>query len=229
MVSPLGEDLTGLGRLPQPDKRNANYPMPMRDVPPGVRRRMWNAGEVLDQGATPQCVGYAGYGWLEGGPVINRRMTFSPTDLYHMAQDNDEWPGHDYDGSSTLGLMKALKQLGYVNTYVWATDADTLAKWILTTGPVLIGVNWYLDFFTPNVENGFIEIGGEIVGGHELRVIGVDLDKSCPDGSKGAFRFVNSWGRGWGTQGRAYLSIKDLDRLLQEDGEAVTAIEIKIK
>ena len=64
-------DLTGLGRLVQHDRKNAAYPMPLMSVPTGVRRRMWNASQVLDQGGTPQCVGYAGWGWLAGGPVVN--------------------------------------------------------------------------------------------------------------------------------------------------------------
>jgi hypothetical protein len=228
MTSPFGNDLTGLGRLPQPDKRNLDHPMPTMDVPKDVRRRLWNAGEVLDQGATPQCVGYAGYGWLLGGPVINKKMTFTPTELYHAAQDNDEWPGRDYDGSSTLGLMKALKKLGYLDAYVWATDAETLVRWVLSTGPVLCGTLWTMDMFTPDADD-FIEATGEVAGGHEYRLIGADRDKHCPDGTTGAFRLVNSWGRGWSSNGRAWISAATLDKLIKEDGEAVTAVELKIK
>src|SRR5678809_1811678 len=124
----MSGELAGLGRLVQKDERNKDHPMPKKLVPSSVRRRMWFAGEVLDQGDTPQCVGYAGWGWLAGGPVVNK-PPFSPTDLYHWAQDNDEWPGSDYEGSSTLGLMKALKSKGYIADYVWAFDAETLIAW----------------------------------------------------------------------------------------------------
>lgn len=221
-------DLAGMGRLVQKDERNRNFMMPIKTVPAGVRRRMWNAGLVLDQGDTPQCVGYAGWGWLAGGPVINHPR-FSPTDLYHWAQDNDEWPGSGYDGSSTLGLMKALKSNGYIDQYVWAYEAPTLVAWILSTGPVLVGTNWYMDMFTPDVHTDFISPTGDLAGGHEWRIVGVDLDKLCPDGSHGAVRMVNSWGRGWSDNGRAWVSIKDLDGLIKNDGEAVTATEIKIR
>ena len=229
MTSPYGDDLTGLGRLLQTDHRNLDFPMPKKDVPTNIRRRMWNAGEVLDQGAEPACVGYAGYGWLQAGPVVNRKMTFSPMDLYHAAQANDEWPGSAYDGSSTLGLMKALRKLGYVDTYVWAHDAETLMRWVLTTGPVLVGTNFYGGMANPNAQDDFMTLDGELLGGHEYWIVGADLDKKCHDGSRGAFRMVNSWGRGFSDNGRAWLSQATLDRLLKEDGEAVTAIEIKVK
>jgi hypothetical protein len=224
MASPAGEDLTGLGRIKQLDPRNADHAMPL--VATAVRYRMWSGGTVLDQGSTPQCVGYAGWGWLAGGPVINHPV-FTPTDLYHWAQANDEWPGTSYDGTSTLGLMKALKAKGYINEYVWAVDAETLVSWILAKGPVVVGTNWWTDMFTPD-RRGFLDAVGKIEGGHEYRLVGADRDKVCPDGTKGAVRMVNSWGRGWGAFGRAWISFAALDRLVKEDGEAVTAVEIRM-
>lgn len=231
MVTPINrnDDLTGLGRLVQKDKRNLEHPMPKKAVAAGVRRRMWNAGEVLDQGNEPACVGYAGYGWLQAGPVTNRAMKLSPLDLYHLAQDFDEWPGSDYEGSSTLGLMKALQGKGYIGEYVWAADAATLSAWLLTTGPVLVGTNFYEGMANPNHSDDFMTLTGEVLGGHEYFLIGVDLDEKCPDGSRGAARMINSWSRSWSSNGRAWLALTDLDRLLQQDGEAVTATEIKLK
>jgi hypothetical protein len=221
-VSPLA----GMGRLVQHDKRNLDYPLPLLTVPAGVRSRYWWVGKVLDQGDTPQCVGYAGWGWLFGGPVTNR-PDFTPADLYHWAQENDEWPGQDYDGSSTIGLMKALKSKGYVSEYRWATNAETLIAWILAKGPVLVGTSWFKDMFTPDKE-GFIHPQGENVGGHEWRIRGANRDRRCPDGTKGAVRMVNSWGVGWGDVGQAWLSFPDLDKLIKQDGEAVTVDEIKL-
>lgn len=221
----MGE-LTGLGRRPQWDARNLLYQLPRRFVPKTLRRRMWYGGPVLDQGATPQCVGYAGWGWLAAGPVTNRPK-FTPTELYRWAQERDEWPGLDYEGSSTLGLMKALKFKGYIREYRWALDAETLAAWVLTTGPVLVGTNWYLDMFTPD-RRGFIQPTGEEVGGHEWRIVGADRDLTALDDSKGAFRMVNSWGRGWGANGRAWISFRHMDLLLANNGDAVTALEIKL-
>ena len=89
-VSPLA----GLGRLHQYDRRNLSYALPMLAVPTDVRRRFWWGGSVLDQRDTAQCVGYAGWGWLYGGPVTNV-PDFTPADLYHWAQESDEWDGEE--------------------------------------------------------------------------------------------------------------------------------------
>ena len=222
----LSEDLAGMGRRRQRDDRNAKFLLPVLPVSPTNRRRFWWSAEVLDQMDTPQCVGYAGYGWLRGGPVTNT-PPFTPTQLYKWAQQRDEWPGENYDGTSTLGLMKALKERGYIESYHWAFDAKTVANWVLNVGPILVGTWWTIDMFMPDV-TGFIEFAGEKVGGHEWRIVGVDLDEHCPDGSVGAVRMVNSWGRNWGEGGRAWVSLADLDRLLKDEGEAVTAMEIKL-
>ena len=221
--------LAGIGRLLQKDDRNNDYLLPKLVVPKEIRHRFWSGGTVLDQKDTPQCVGYAGWGWLAGGPVINH-PPFTPTELYHWAQDNDEWPGTNYDGSSTLGLMKALKSKGYINEYRWAKDVEVLIAWILMKGPVLVGTNWYMDFFTPTAPGGFLFPNhSEVVGGHEWRIVGADLDKVCPDGTRGALRMINSWGPAWGDHGRAWITFPVMQRLLNEDGEAVTCEEIKLK
>jgi hypothetical protein len=210
---------------PQWDRRNLDFPVPKLTT--ARLWRFWTGGPVLDQGATPQCVGYAGWGWLRGGPVINKDLPFTPSDLYHWAQERDEWPGEDYEGTSTLGLMKALKDKGYISEYRWALDAETLVAWVLENGPVVVGTNWYMDMFTPD-RWGFISPAGENVGGHEWRIVGASRTRQCPDGTTGAVRMINSWGTGWGQNGRAWVSITDLDRLIKEDGEAVTAPELKL-
>jgi|SRR5215217_2431909 len=222
----MTESLSGLGRRYEWDKRNLDYKLPRRAVARDLRRRMWWAGQVLDQGATPQCVGYAGWGWLAAGPITNPPK-FTPTELYHWAQERDEWPGKDYEGSSSLGLMRALKDKGYISEYRWALDVQTMIAWVLTTGPVVVGTNWYLDMFTPD-RRGYIRPTGENVGGHEWGIVGADKDRVDMQGDKGAFRMVNTWGRGWAEKGRAWVSFKSMEFLLGEEGDCTTATEIKL-
>ena len=221
----MSYDLAGLGRLVERDDRNAEYKLPRMSV--RVRRRIWPCPEPLDQGGTPMCVGYSGYQWLRAGPVENTEMSFSPKDLYRWAQQNDEWPGENYEGSSALGLMKALKQRGFVTEYRWAFDANTVMNWLLTSGPLLFGTAWYRDMFTPGKDN-FVVVGGEDTGGHEYLLLGADLDKRCPDHSIGAVLMINSWGSGWGNKGRAWISKRDVAKLLANNGDCVTATEVDL-
>jgi C1A family cysteine protease len=92
---------------------------------------------------------------------------------------------------------------------------------------VLLGTSWFMDMSTPD-RYGFLHPTGTNVGGHEWRSIGADRDKRCPDGTRGAVRMVNSWGRKWANFGRAWVTFGDLDRLIKENGEAVTATEIRV-
>ena len=223
----MTDSLIGMGRLVEKDERNRGYAL----TPPAVikaKRRYWFGSTVLDQGATPECVGYAGFGWLLSGPVINKPTTFTPHDLYKWAQERDETPGTNYEGTSTLGLMKALKDKGYISGYNWAFDAITLVNWILSKGPVLVGTNFTQDMANPDTHTAFMTYTGQNLGGHEWRIVGADLDKVCSDGTRGAVRMINSWGKSWADGGRAWISIADLDKLIKDDGEAVTATEIKL-
>lgn len=214
----------GFGRRFSPDERDQNHLIPRRAIQQLPLRKTWSGAKVLDQGNTPQCVGYAGWGWLAGGPILNK-PPFTPTDLYREAQKDDEWPGDDYDGSSTRGLFKALTRLGFVSGYQWAFDVEPLIAHVLTVGPVCVGTDWFAGMTEPDAK-GFLNTTGPIQGGHEWRVVGADREKRATDGTTGAFRMVNSWGRGWGKNGRAYVSFATVDRLIKRNGEACTAKEV---
>jgi len=149
--------------------------------------------------------------------------------LYHECQLNDEWPGEDYDGTSVRGLFKVFQAHKYVSNYSWAFDIDSVVHHLLTVGPVVFGTNWYNSMFYPDSKTGFISVKEEsgIAGGHAYMIKGANLKKVCPDGSKGAIRFINSWSKSWGVNGMAFMSFKDADRLIKNWGEACTATEIK--
>jgi len=217
----------GLGRRREWDEANHRFLLPRRAPPPARRKRLWNLSQVLDQGDTPQCVAFSSFHFLMAGPISNRRMGFTPDELYHWAQDRDEWPGSDYEGTSALGAMKALKEKGYVGEYRWALDVPTITNWVLATGPILMGTNWHADMENPD-RNGFLHPTGNIEGGHEWCVVGVNLDKKCGAEGTGAIRMVNSWGRSWGEGGRAWISLQALGALLGEEGDAVTPTEVKV-
>lgn len=218
----------GMGRRFAPDDRDRRFLMarPMGEAST-VIQRCWHSHGVMNQGDTPQCVGYSIWNWLASGPVVNIPK-FTPEWLYQEAQKEDEWPGEDYPGTSGRAGFKVLLREGYIGEYRWAFDAPTIFDHILANGPVVVGTNWYEAMSKPDA-NGFVRPGGAIAGGHEYLLIGANREHWLLGGNIKipAVRIVNSWGTEWGQHGRAWLALSDLDRLMKEDGEASIATEVK--
>jgi len=184
--------------------------------------RYWMAdGWWGDQKNTPQCVGYAWAHWLEDGPVEQSGVPpiVKPQLIYQNAQKLDEWFGENYDGTSVRGAVKYLKSINKVSSYYWAFDLESLITTVLNLGPVVVGTNWYEGMFYPNTK-GIIRSTGRLAGGHAYVINGVDTKTKM-------FRLKNSWGRLWGQKGHAYISFKDMERLIKEQGEICLAKEIK--
>jgi hypothetical protein len=190
---------------------------------PSIRTyRYWNAdGWWGDQKQTPQCVAYAWVHWLEDGPVGQRGTApvVATATLYAEAQAADEFPGTNYDGTSVRGGAKAVQARGFISSYHWASTLAEIVAALLDVGPVVVGVNWYEDMFTPD-EAGLIHIGGALAGGHAFVLDGISVPHKL-------IRMKNSWGRNWGKNGFAYLAFEDVDHLLHEEGEAALALEIR--
>jgi hypothetical protein len=215
----------GMGRLVSIDPRDKEHLM-STVAPIEVTRSVafWETGPIMDQGITSQCTAYSAEQLLMSGPVKNQ-MYLTPHELYRLNQLNDEWPGENYDGSSVRAAMKVLQASGLITQYVWAFNVDPVRRWLLMKGPVVVGTNWYSEMFKVDKRTGFVRAKGKPMGGHAYMLRGADDNLKCPDGSKGAARIVNSWGEGWGIQGKAWISYKDLDGLIKNHGEAVTPVE----
>lgn len=189
----------------------------------------WWRRSVFDQGGESSCTFQAVAGMLDSSPY--RLVPFVRTSAakiadpafryqgYRRAQGFDPWEGEEpaYLGSSGLAACQAAKELGLVPPdweYRWcfgmADVLDTLAR----LGPVAIGTNWYEGFDSPDAR-GRIKIAGSVRGGHETELVAYDDEDGEVVG-------VNSWGKRWGANGRFRLKLHDLERLLAEDGDAVT-------
>jgi hypothetical protein len=232
----------GFGRRIAHDLRDANFPAKRLAMPPlaAIDRisKYWykNPSHLpMDQGATPQCVAFSAETLLYCGPVVNTKDP-DPRALYHLAQELDEWEGEDYDGTSVRAGQKALQQLGFIQSYLWATTAQEAAAFLLTHGPVVFGTAWTDSMMEPVHTLGDFwlkvdraQVNDQDVAGHAYCIAGVHTEKQCPDGTKGAFQIINSWGHHWGEHGRVWLSMSDADALLAASGECALPTEIKVQ
>lgn len=212
-----------LDRRPRFDVRSRDYPVRtlVGQARPEPRQRLWRPGTVLDQGAEGACVGF---GWVDEllaapGRVVGKQTIGKATDLaleiYHRAQEIDEWPGEDYEGSSVLGGAKAMQERELITGYRWCFSIEDLRDAIITTGPVVIGINWYESMY--EAPEGIVEVEGDMVGGHCLVVTGYSPERQ-------AFRWRNSWGKSYGINGNAWVSYEDMAELLEDQGEACVPV-----
>ena len=185
-----------------------------------LTEKYWDAdGWWGNQGNTPHCVGYSWAHWIDDGPIkhLGVKPNTDPVLIYKNAQKLDEWVGENYDGTSVRGGAKYLKNVGKIGSYLWTFNINTLIQTLLTQGPVVVGTNWYVGMFYPD-KNGLIRLSGRKAGGHAYVINGIDTKKRL-------FRIKNSWGRGWGLSGHAFISFSDVQRLINENGEICLAVE----
>lgn len=226
----------GLGWLPDPDPRNDDHPMRavLRDEPRAARptRHVWDfPGRKLNQGSTGTCVGHAGKGHLMSAPVQRSFHDDPPSafDLYDLActldgfaqNDRDVDPGRTF-GTTINALMKAMRQLGLISEWRWASSLDDLLDWLAFRGPVVFGVDWFDGFFVPDAEGFVTKRDTSTSSGHAFVVVGYDLTHPRPH-----LVCVNSWGNAWGADGtfRIELPLAE-DLVFQRHGEAAAALEV---
>ena len=197
--------------------------------------RTWRPGLVLDQGREGACVGFGWTGELLCSPFpdpytgIQRADTYARA-LYRDAQRIDEWEGESYEGTSVLAGAKVVRQRGFMDEYRWAFTVDEVRDAIVTLGPVVIGVNWYSGMYDTD-KHGIVDVSGDLVGGHCLFIYEYHPRKRLPGdwwGRHRVFRWRNSWGPTYGTNGSGYIRYDDLARLLREGGEACVPVDRKM-
>lgn len=214
----------GLGRLYAPDERDQMYPM--KSVLPKKAStrtyRYWYQHPVrLDQGTTPQCVGYSCTHYLLDGPVTNHLLTpkaFAEK-VYREAQKLDPWAHIPHDGTTVRAAAKYLQSVGYISEYRWAWNLDTLIQAVLEVGPVVVGTTWYMDMFYPDAK-GFVKATGADAGGHAWLVTGVNVKEK-------KIRGCNSWGLGWGIKGNFWMTFEEFGKLMDRYVEMCLAVEVK--
>jgi hypothetical protein len=218
-----------LDRIVEFDERSRAFPIIMGNAP-RVRpqTKMWTfRGRKLNQGVEGACTGFAAAHALvcEPPPIVGgaNDAKFARETLYWQAQRDDPWPGGaypgavaHYEGTSMLAIYKTLVKLDLIQSYRHAFGEEDLLQGVMRHGPALVGTNWYSAMHMPG-RNAVLKVAGRVVGGHAYVVRGYDNRMQ-------SYRIINSWGAQWGQSGEAWISRKDMARLLRESGEAAFLI-----
>lgn len=212
-----------LDRIAMFDDRSRDYPIRAllrADAKP--RSYTWACAVHLDQGAEGACTGFA----VSQEAAARPKVVSGITDeigrvVYRRAQQIDEWPGENYEGSSVLAAVKAGTERKWYSGYRWAFGEGDLSLAVGHYGPAVLGVNWYTSMFSPNAQ-GLIKIGGIIEGGHAILCNGYNAKAQM-------YRLHNSWGANWGVRSACYIRAADIVRLLAEDGEACVPTRLAVK
>lgn len=208
-----------LGRGLLHDSASRAYPV-NRKAAVAASKAWQRHSPVLNQGNIGSCTGNASDGCLGSDPFYSTLPSDfdfaedTAVKIYSLATKLDsfsgEYPPTD-TGSNGLSAAKACQQLGFISGYEHAFSVDDVIAG-LQTRPGITGVNWYEGMDTPD-ENGFVAPTGRVRGGHEFEIAAVDMENEY-------FGFWNSWGTGYGDQGRMRIRFSDYERLLSEDGDA---------
>lgn len=204
--------MTKLGRLVEHDEASRGYQAARAAalVTTLHKRR----SKPFDQGNVGSCTGNAMAGALDTPPFTHRYLSErTALKLYKLATILDNAPGvypPDDTGSSGLAVCKAAHQLGYISGYSHAFGLRHALE-ALVIAPVITGISWYEGFDQPG-PGGLISIAGDIRGGHELEVVGMDVEART-------IRLCNSWSVSWGDKGYCSMTWDTWDALLHDRGD----------
>jgi len=221
-------------RLQEFDERSRLYAAvsPIDTRP--FRSRGWICTQYNDQGYEGACVGFGWSHELSARPRIVTKDADFARDIYHRARMLDQWPGEDYEGTSVLAGIKAVQEhmnsqgVPYIKSYRWAFGIQDVLRVISYGGPVVLGIDWYNGMYNPDANN-FITPTDGVAGGHcilakhqKIVKLNPDLpaDWNNLDQDKSHVRLHNSWGTSYGLGGDAFITVRNLAKLLDDGGEA---------
>lgn len=218
---------------PRHDPRSLSFPARELFRRTEVANHTWRAPVTpLDQGSEGACVGY---GWthealttpvrVDLAQLAQKQWPTEPhafaTSVYRAAQKIDEWGGEAYEGTSVNAGAKIMRERGLIKEWRWAFGVDDVMLSILNVGPVVLGINWYSGMYV--AKNGIVDVSGSLVGGHCL-LANATRKKGVIFEDEEAIGWVNSWGPGYGRNGRAWIRKSQLATLLSQQGEAAVPV-----
>ena len=214
-----------LGRHINHDEHSKAFVAPQATALKTVSHRHY--GPVLDQNPVGACTGFTAADFLNTVPAHKAgqrlKTNLDGFTYYSEATKIDPFQGAWYyppppgvgedTGSDGLSVCKVLKNLGLITGYDHAFGFDQ-ALHALVLAPVMIGINWYEGFDTPNAY-AIVNKSGVVRGGHEVCLMGLNTKLSL-------VKALNHWGPNYGIEGMFYFTFDTLGELLDnEQGDCV--------
>lgn len=196
------------------------FSLALGDVPPTpepVLDREWASATQLDQGTTGHCVGFGYAGWGIADPINDAYQNADGHAIYYEAKVIEGDPKGE-DGAYVRDGAKAMVARKRMQTYAFIDTQEDLLDWLRNVGPLVVGTDWTDDMFQPD-SKGVVVPSGDVAGGHCYLLIGVDGEYLI---------FKNSWGSSFGLNGYFRMLISDFMSLMDNYGEAVTAVELPL-
>ncbi|MCB1178361.1 MAG: hypothetical protein KDK36_12320 [Leptospiraceae bacterium] len=112
-------------------------------------------------------------------------------------------------------LNNAIKFKGLRYYRVDFRNPTAMKTEIYKGNPIVIGM-LVDDGFQKMKKGVYDRPAGSPKGGHAMTIVGYDDDKVSPNGHKGAYKLINSWGQSWGENGFGWVSYKAMASLNRE-------------
>lgn len=194
-------------------------------------------GPIMNQGQYHTSVGFAFAYTLsaEYKRKTGKSVIFSAQSIFVEARKYDEWPGEQYKGTSVLGAVKGLTEVGaYLEsdwpyerkgsplphkapvikiksyTRIQSDQLDQVINFLKEGKPVIVTLNATKDFAKVG-QDGKIFFSEDLnfIGNHVLCFVGYN-------GVENEFKFANSWGKSWGNSGFGYIRQSDLQKIMTD-------------
>jgi hypothetical protein len=94
------------------------------------------------------------------------------------------------------------------------TDLTSMKAQLAAGIPVLLAIKVYSNLYALKSNQVYTGISGTYEGGHAVSLVGYDDTKQT-------FKFINSWGTGWGTAGYGTISYPGLSQVVVEAYSAI--------
>lgn len=210
-------------RIVNHDPRSLEYKVPLE---PEIKTVLWeHKAPVLNQLLSSACTGMSFTQILNtdvyeplrikitgSSGYLDEQFAYS---LYAKATQIDEFVGEfpEVDsGSSGLAVCKVAHRSEWISEYQTAIGWEEFKK-AIQTGPVYTGSFWTTALNMPD-DQGFAAPLGTELGGHQYAVIGLDVENEF-------VTILNSYGTGYGDNGRMRMKFNYFSELLHNLGDAM--------